>query len=395
MGIDAVSKQAKANVLVVGLGPFSLEVTKNIVLSGCRRLTIHDNSTVTLTDLSGGFFYSESDVGKKRVQSILNKIQELNQYVKVDVMPELNPTQLKGYDVVFVTETPLTVQVELNDYCRQNGIRFISADCAGPYSRLFNDFGKFEVLDKNGEEAVEVMIKNITIAEKAVVTLLDGAKHPFEDGEVVIIKGVDGMEIVDLDKPVQQGQEQLKSINGTLHKIETINSNSFRIGSTLPFKPYVRNGTAKNLKLPVTMEFPSLKEVLQLPDDKLPLDDNLQTYDFVKMESSRTVSSCFRALDEFNSKESRPPIAWSFDDSELFLKYFKQFSTEELDGKIEKFVRTFSLVCQGSLPPLCAFWGGFVSQEIIKAITQKFKPTKSLFFCEFSELVQDLPTEVK
>lgn len=203
------------------------------------------------------------------------------------------------------------------------------------------------------------------------------------------------MEIVDLDKPVQQGQEQLKSINGTLHKIETINSNSFRIGSTLPFKPYVRNGTAKNLKLPVTMEFPSLKEVLQLPDDKLPLDDNLQTYDFVKMESSRTVSSCFRALDEFNSKESRPPIAWSFDDSELFLKYFKQFSTEELDGKIEKFVRTFSLVCQGSLPPLCAFWGGFVSQEIIKAITQKFKPTKSLFFCEFSELVQDLPTEVK
>ena len=94
MGIDAVSKQAKASVLVVGLGPFSLEVTKNIVLSGCRRLTIHDNSTVTLTDLSGGFFYSESDVGKKRVQSILNKIQELNQYVKVDVMPELNPTQL-------------------------------------------------------------------------------------------------------------------------------------------------------------------------------------------------------------------------------------------------------------------------------------------------------------
>ena len=75
MGIDAVSKQAKASVLVVGLGPFSLEVTKNIVLSGCRRLTIYDNSTVSLADLSGGFFYSESDVGKKRVQSILNKIQ--------------------------------------------------------------------------------------------------------------------------------------------------------------------------------------------------------------------------------------------------------------------------------------------------------------------------------
>jgi hypothetical protein len=37
------------------------------------------------------------------------------------------------------------------------------------------------------------MIKNITTADKAVVTLLDGVKHPFEDGEVIIIKGVDGM----------------------------------------------------------------------------------------------------------------------------------------------------------------------------------------------------------
>jgi hypothetical protein len=89
--------------------------------------------------------------------------------------------------------------------------------------------------------------------------------------------------LVDKDKPFQQGEEQLKSINGTLHKIETINSNSFRIGSTLAFKPYIRNGTAKNLKLPVQMKFPSLAEVLKLPVDKLPYDDNLLTYDFIKM----------------------------------------------------------------------------------------------------------------
>ena len=110
------------------------------------------------------------------------------------------------------------------------------------------------------------------------------------------------------------------------------------------------------------MEFPSLKEVLQLPEDKLPLDDNLQTYDFVKMESSKVVSSCFRALDEFVRKESRPPKPWLFEDSELFIKYFKQFSTQELNDATEKFVRVFSMVNQGNLPPLCAFWGGFVSQ---------------------------------
>jgi molybdopterin/thiamine biosynthesis adenylyltransferase len=42
MGIDAVGKQAKADILVIGLGPFALEVVKNLVLSGCRKLTIVD-----------------------------------------------------------------------------------------------------------------------------------------------------------------------------------------------------------------------------------------------------------------------------------------------------------------------------------------------------------------
>lgn len=46
MGIDAVSKQSKADILVFGLGPMALEVVKNLVLSGCRKLTIIDDKDV-------------------------------------------------------------------------------------------------------------------------------------------------------------------------------------------------------------------------------------------------------------------------------------------------------------------------------------------------------------
>lgn len=67
MGIDAVSKQSKADILVFGLNPLALEVVKNLVLSGCRRLTICDERLVSMEDLSGGFFYTLEDVGKKRV----------------------------------------------------------------------------------------------------------------------------------------------------------------------------------------------------------------------------------------------------------------------------------------------------------------------------------------
>jgi molybdopterin/thiamine biosynthesis adenylyltransferase len=154
MGIDAVNRQAKASVAVFGLGPFAIEVVKNIVLSGCRLITLIDDSPVTWNDLSGQFFLTETDIGKNRVESCLYKIQELNLYVKVDQM-SLDLTdlsKLKDYTVIFVTELPYTDQIKLNNFCRDNKIKFISADCNGPYARLFNDFGsEFEVLDKNGE----------------------------------------------------------------------------------------------------------------------------------------------------------------------------------------------------------------------------------------------------
>lgn len=59
MGIDAVSRQAKADILVFGLAPFALQVIKNLVLSGCRKLTVVDETLTKLQDLSGGFFYQE------------------------------------------------------------------------------------------------------------------------------------------------------------------------------------------------------------------------------------------------------------------------------------------------------------------------------------------------
>lgn len=86
---------------------------------------------------------------------------------------------------------------------------------------LFNDFGeKFEVVDKNGDDPVECIIQNISNEEEGIVKLLDGVKHPYEDGDSIVITQVEGME--DL-------KDQEKSINGSIHKITSINSNSFKI----------------------------------------------------------------------------------------------------------------------------------------------------------------------
>ena len=84
-----------------------------------------------------------------------------------------DPWNLHKFDVIILTDADnLTCKV-VNEFCRKKGIKFIAADCHGAFARVFNDFGeKFEVLDKNGEELQDVMIKNISNAEVGTVELL-------------------------------------------------------------------------------------------------------------------------------------------------------------------------------------------------------------------------------
>jgi molybdopterin/thiamine biosynthesis adenylyltransferase len=49
----------------------------------------------------------------------------------------------------------------------------------------------------------------------------------------------------------------------------------------------------------------------------------------------------------------------------------------------------FAFQCQGVFNPLCAFVGGVVAQECVKAITQKFTPVHQLFYYDAAEVLPD------
>ena len=83
------------------------------------------------------------------------------------------------------------------------------------------------------------MISYISNEEEGVVKLLEGAKHNFEDGDEVRFTDVEGMKVLE----AQMGKEE--SINETVHKVKVINPNSFKIGDTSIYTPYVRNGLAR------------------------------------------------------------------------------------------------------------------------------------------------------
>ena len=420
MGIEAVAKQANSSVFLSGLGPLGVEIAKNVVLSGVKRFTLHDDKDCSFIDLAGQFFLTEADVGKNRAIASLEKIQQLNNYVKVDLSPklkrlpvteeELIQLGLKEYTLIVVVDSDYETQKALDEFCRKHKIFFIGCDCNGPFGRVFLDLGeKFSVLDKNGEELTDLMIKGISTGSEAKVELLQGSKHNFEDGDVVLINGVEGMELLPDKTHPEPNQTLIKqdllknSINGSVHKVKVLNKSSFLIGDTSNYAPYVRNGIAKPLKSPVTLEFKSLKTTLD--EKEPPFDGTLSQHDFMKLENQLALHMAYQTLQEFRkTAETELPRPWDIDSLDLFLKlaekqFVKHFPVINADNeaevqKVRRVLGVFALTSAGQFGPLAAFMGGVVSQEIIKAITQKYMPIKQLFYCDCAEVVPDLPKEL-
>jgi len=123
----------------------------------------------------------------------------------------------------------------------------------GVFSRIFNDFGdEFEVVDKDGEEIKELIIKNITNEPQGLVTLEEGFRHPFQDGDEVLIDKVEGM--------LAESPEE-SSINGSVHKVITVTPSSFRIGDTSKLSEYKCSGLARSVKTKLKLPFKSLKDI--------------------------------------------------------------------------------------------------------------------------------------
>ena len=52
LGHAAMKRMALSNILVSGMGGVGVEIAKNVVLSGVKSVTIHDETNTTLSDLS-------------------------------------------------------------------------------------------------------------------------------------------------------------------------------------------------------------------------------------------------------------------------------------------------------------------------------------------------------
>lgn len=59
-------------------------------------------------------------------------------------------------------DVPVAKQLEINNWTRSNGIKFISTDIRGLFGSVFTDFGDFVVTDQTGEEPLTGIIAGVS-----------------------------------------------------------------------------------------------------------------------------------------------------------------------------------------------------------------------------------------
>ena len=250
-GIETMGKLIKMNVVIIGQRGLGVEVAKNLILAGPRSVSLYDPETTKINDLGANFYLEEQHVGKvSRADAVLGKLQELNPYVKVDVIPDekgLHAAISSGnVHVVCQTETIVNGSVldqEIMDKeCRQSKVGYISSQTFGPWGFAFLDFGPEHIVtDHDGEQTKSFIVTAIQKGEKTTVTVHEDKRHIFQEGDYVVLREVEGMTEINETEPIK--------IVGT-----TIHTFTLELDST-KFKDYTRQGLVENVKVPKKVEY--------------------------------------------------------------------------------------------------------------------------------------------
>lgn len=367
LGKEAMLKMQNANVLIIGLKGLGVEIAKNVALAGVKSLSLYDPNPVEARHLSSQFFLSELDIGKPIAEATKDKISELNQYVPISVVSDISEATLKQFKCVVATEATLETQVKINEITHKNDIGFISADIRGLFGQLFVDFGEaFPVIDPNGEEPLSGIVSDIE--KNGTVTMLDDSRHGLQDGDYVKFSEVQGMP---------------KLNEGAPHKVEVLGPYAFKITIDDSYGTYKKGGLYQQVKMPVKLNFKSLKDQLADPEYFFS--------DFAKFDRPPQLHLGFQALHAFQTRHNgKLPRPCNQEDANELLRLVEELHSQSPsilgDAEIDKKLLTeLAFQATGDLPGMVAFFGGLIAQEVLKCCSSKFGPVKQFMYFDSLE----------
>lgn len=151
-GLEAQAKIKTAKILVINLSAVGTEIVKNLMLGGVGSLSIIDDHKISSEDLLSQYYILERDIGKYRLDSAAEKVQELNPRVKfvthtesVDDRPQ---EWFAQYDLVVATQLTQKQILRVNGFTRALKIPFYSTGVSGLYGHVFVDLIEHRAIHK-------------------------------------------------------------------------------------------------------------------------------------------------------------------------------------------------------------------------------------------------------
>ena len=396
-GMETMGKLIQLKVLIVGMRGLGAEVSKNIILSGPKSVTIYDPVVVQINDLSSNFLLSEEDVGKRfRDDASIKKLSELNPYVTVSTLRFEQTNNLLNFSslfcekvlqfnvVVFTELQPVNFLIQVNKTCRQNNIKFIYSCCLGLAGYIFTDFGPMHTIFEQGVPTV-YNIKSITKDKKGFITI-DNEKGDnnfnIGDGEFVKLSDIEGM----------------TELNGKEFQVEYEDFQSFRIRhDTSNYNDYIRGGKAVKVVKNI------IKQYFDYSSRSNIITDNMHPFLVLDAEKIGRTELLYMALigihDFYITHNCNLPELNNLTQAKEIEKNIKQFYDSMKQNKIpwfqgvqeydEKVILNIIRWSRAEICPITAFFGGIVAHEIIKA-TGKYEPIDQWLIMDFLEVVANI-----
>ena len=392
LGMETMEKISQLKILIIGLRGLGVEIAKDIIVSGPNKVTVFDPNKVQIKDLGSNFYLSENDLGKRRDESCIKKLQKLNKYVNVNYFKDNNIDSILdkivgNYNVVVVSEIiPKKQILSLNQLLRKNKICFIYGAVCGLSSFIFTDFGPdFTIYDEFCKKKRKFFIKNIEKSEKGLVEIQWDKEYNPDISEYILFRDVEGMTEINYNEN-----------NKTIFKIKSKDATSFYIGNTMNYSDYKEGGYIEETVLPRTVSYNSFMEKLEEPFTNI---DN-----YVNPQK-KFIFLVLKSLMEFFDSNKRLPFLNNKKDSETLKKitqniynninYEKQksFNKDELIFS-EKIIENISFTASAEVPCMTSFIGGVICQEIIKS-TGKFRPIEQWEIFDFLQYSTIVPKSEK
>lgn len=260
--------------------------------------------------MGSNFYLEEKDVGSRsRADACISKLQELNPYVKVSVLPNeaALTAALNSGEVHVVCQTELSIGGKFHDpssldqTCRAKGIGFISSATLGPWGYAFLDFGEKHVItDHDGEQTKQFIVTMIEKGKETTVTVHEDKRHSYQEGDYVVFREVEGMSQINDLPPAK--------ICKTTTFTFTIELDSSAFGD------YSRQGVVENIKVPKEVSYHTWDQSFRNPVAST-ANGFFEPPDLAKFGRSDQLHAALLGIVEFLKSKGRYPQAADLDET--------------------------------------------------------------------------------